>query len=113
MQRSSPWVIILWCLVVVWATSAVALTAVQQTFDDLVRRAELVLLGTVTSIQSALGADGERIYTYVTLAPIEVIKGEVPGDAYVLRVSGGVVGTRGESYVGMPQFVEGGRYLLF
>jgi hypothetical protein len=79
----------------------------------LVGFADWVLIGTVTQITSAVEAQRERIYTYVTLADLEVIKGAWHGTEYVLRVSGGVVDQRGEVYPGLPQFEAGRRYILF
>jgi hypothetical protein len=79
----------------------------------LVGLADWVLIGTVTQITSAVEAKGERIYTYVRLTDLEIIKGEWHDTEYVLRVSGGVVDQRGEVYHGLPQFEEGKRYILF
>jgi hypothetical protein len=105
--------VVVWLLAICWATSSWALTAVPRTFAELVGRADWVLIGTVTQVTSAVEAKGMRIYTYVTLADLEVIKGEWHDTEYVLRVSGGVVDQRGEVYPGLPQFEEGKRYILF
>ncbi len=87
--------------------------AIPRTFVELVERADCVLIGTVMRVTTAVGADGEKIYTYVTLADLEVLKGEVPDTSYVLRVRGGVVDTQAEVYPGLPQLEAGGRYILF
>ena len=97
----------------VWQTRVGALTAIPRTFAELVGLADCVLIGTVTRVTSAVGTDGEKIYTYVTLADLEVIKGAVPDTAYVLRLRGGTVDTQREVYPGLPQLEVGGRYLLF
>jgi hypothetical protein len=107
------WTVGILVLLVVWQTPVGALIAMQRTFTELVGLADCVLIGTVTRVTSALGADGERIYTYVTLADLKVIKGEVPDTQYVLRVRGGVVDTQWESYPGIPQLEAGRRYILF
>jgi len=96
-----------------WTTSSVALTTVPRTFAELVGLADWVLIGTVTQVTSIEEAPGERIYTYVTLAELEVIKGEWHATEYVLRVSGGVIDQRGEVYPGLSQLEEGRRYVLF
>jgi hypothetical protein len=70
-----------------------------------------VVIGTVT--QSASAVEGERIYTYITLADLEMIKGTWHDAEYRLRVSGGVVGQRMEVYQGLPQLEAGQRYILF
>ena len=105
--------VVVWLLALGWTTSSWALTAVPRTFAELVGLADWVLIGTVTQVPSAVEARGERIYTYVKLADLEMIKGEWHDTEYVLRVSGGVVDQRGEVYPGLPQFEEGKRYVLF
>src|SRR5438105_705819 len=105
--------IAVWLLALGWTTSSWALTVVPRTFTELVELADWVLIGTVTQVTSAVEAKGERIYTYVTLTDLEVIKGEWHDTEYVLRVSGGVVAQRGELYPGLPQFEQGRRYILF
>jgi hypothetical protein len=105
--------VVVWLLAIGWTTHSWALTAVPRTFAELVGRADWVLIGTVTQVTSAVEAKGTQIYTYVTLADLEVIKGEWHDTEYVLRVSGGVVDQRGEVYPGFPQFEEGRRYILF
>jgi hypothetical protein len=105
--------VVVWLLALGWTTSSWALTAVPRTFAELVGLADWVLIGTVTQITSAMEAKGERIYTYVTLADLEMIKGAWHGTEYVLRVSGGFVEQRGEVYPGLPQLEAGRRYILF
>ncbi len=113
MRQSIGWTVGILVLLVVWQTRVGALTAIQRTFAELVGLADCVLIGTVTRVTSALGTDGEKIYTYVTLADLEVIKGEVPDTSYVLRIRGGTVDTQREVYPGIPQLEAGGRYILF
>ena len=98
-------------LAVGWTTSSWALTVVPRTFAELVGLADWVVIGTVTQVASAI--EGERIYTYMTRADLEVIKGTWHDAEYRLRVSGGVVGQRMEVYQGLPQLEAGGRYILF
>jgi len=105
--------VVVWLLALGWTTSSWALTAVPRTFAELVGLADWVLIGTVAQVTSAVEAQGERIYTYVTLTELEIIKGEWHDTEYVLRVSGGVVDQRGEVYAGLPQFEAGRRYILF
>ena len=113
MTHRSGWIVGILVLLVVGQTRVGALTAIQRTFAELVGLADCVLIGTVTRVTSALGTDGEKIYTYVTLADLEVIKGEVPDTSYVLRIRGGTVDTQREVYPGIPQLETGGRYILF
>ena len=113
MREHSGWAVGILMLLVVWHTRVEALIAMQRTLAELVGLADCVLIGTVTRVTSALGANGERIYTYVTLMDLKVIKGEVSDTQYVLRVRGGVVDRQGEFYPGLPQLKEGERYILF
>jgi hypothetical protein len=105
--------VVVWLLAIGWTTSSWALTIMPRTFTELVGLADWVLIGTVTQVTSAVEAKRERIYTYVTLADLEVIKGEWHDTEYVLRVSGGVVDQQAEVYPGLPQFETGKRYILF
>jgi hypothetical protein len=113
MRQSLGWSLgILW-LVVVWDTRVDALTALPRTFVEFVERADCVLIGTVMQVTTAVEPEGEKMYTYITLADLEVLKGDVPDPAYVLRVRGGVVHTQAEVYPGLPQLEAGGRSILF
>jgi hypothetical protein len=113
MRQRNGWAVGLVLLLVGWQTRVDALTALPRTFAELVERADCVLIGTVMQVTPAMGAEGEKIYTYVTLADLEVLKGAVSDPSYVLRVRGGVVDTQAEVYPGLPQLEAGGRYLLF
>jgi hypothetical protein len=113
MQHCIGLAVVVWLLAIGWTTSSWALTAIPRTFAELVGLADWVFIGTVTQVTSAVEAKGTRIYTYVTLADLEMIKGEWHDSEYVLRVSGGVVDQRGEVYPGFPQFEAGRRYILF
>jgi len=117
LMRQSMWhrlgaAVVVWLLALGWTTSPWALTARMRTFAELVGLADWVLIGTVTQVTSAVEAQGKRIYTYVTLTDLEVIKGKWHGTEYVLRISGGVVDQQGEVYSGLPLFEAGRRYLL-
>lgn len=113
MRQRNAWAIGLVMLLLGWQTRVDALTAIPRTFAELVERADCVLIGTVMRVTTAMGAEGEKIYTYVTLADLEVLKGAVPDPSYVLRVRGGVVDTQAEVYPGLPPLEAGGRYILF
>jgi hypothetical protein len=113
MRQRRGWRVGIVGLLVVWQTHVVALTTIRRTFAELVGLADCVLMGTVTRVTSTLEADGEKMYTYITLADLAVLKGEVPDTSYVLRVRGGVVDTQAEVYPGLPQLEVGSRYILF
>jgi hypothetical protein len=113
MRQRIGWSLGILLLVVVWDTRVDALTAVPRTFGEFVERADCVLIGTVMRVTTAVEPAGEKMYTYVTLADLEVLKGDVPDPAYVLRVRGGVVNTQAEVSPGLPQWEAGGRSILF
>ena len=103
----------LWVLCLLMSGSAYALTVVPRDFPELVRQAELIIIGTVTGAHSAWSADRGTISTTVSLDELEVIKGEVPSVPYELNLPGGVVGDTAQTYPGMPTLTPGGRYVLF
>jgi len=97
-------------------TSAHGLSVVSRSFDELVQRADLVLVGTVTDVHSefaAGGLDQNTIFSYVNFNDLQVVKGKVTAEAYVLRVPGGVMGRFAQDYPGIPAFQTGQRYLVF
>jgi hypothetical protein len=95
------------------SATAQALTAVSRPFPELVREAEVIVVGTVAVMESAWSADRETIQTTVSLVDLDLIKGEIPAIPYQLRLAGGVVGDTAQTYPGMPRLVTGGRYVLF
>src|SRR5258706_14703649 len=113
MRPRDAWAIGLGMLLLGWQTRVDALTAIPRTFAELVERADCVLIGTVMRVTTAGGAEGEKIYTYVTLEDLDVLKGEVPDPTYVLRVRGGGVDTHAEGYPGLPRLEAGGGDILF
>ncbi len=93
-----------------------ALSVVSRSFDELVQRADLVLVGTVTEVHSEFAADGldqNTIFSYVNFSDLQVVKGQVTAEPYVLRVPGGVMGRFAQDYPGIPAFQTGQRYLVF
>jgi len=98
---------------VLLGANAQALTVTSRPFPELVREAEVIVVGTVAGLESAWSADRETIQTTVSLTDLELIKGEIPAVPYQLRLVGGVVGDTAQTYPGMPRLVAGGRYVLF
>ena len=96
------------------STAAGALSVVQRSFDELVERSELVLVGTVSELRSEYSTpDQTGIHTYVTLSDLTVVKGALAQTHYTLRTPGGRVGDRLDVYPGLPQLRPGERYVLF
>jgi len=81
--------------------------------EDLARRAEIVAVGKVSTLASQWSADHSRIFTHVTLAVNQYIKGGSPGQPLVLLVAGGEVGEVGEVYSHMPTFRQDEDVLVF
>lgn len=95
---------------------AYGLSVVPRSFDELVQRADLVLVGTVSRVHSEFadgGLDQNTIFSYVNFSELQVIKGRVTTGEYALRVPGGVVGRFAQDYPGVPAFQTGRRYLVF
>jgi len=92
------------------AASAGATAFVPMPIDDLARSSAAVIVGTVHRVDSLERAG--RIFTEVTLAIEETVKGKV-GTMLTLVEPGGVIGGRREVVFGVPQFAVGELVLLF
>ena len=77
------------------------------------KNADAIVAAEVTAINSVWGKDKSRIYTDVTLAINERIKGDKQGGSIVVRHLGGEVDGVGELYSHMPKFSEKEEVLLF
>jgi len=103
-------------LALLLCTPVHGLSVVSRSFDELVQRADLVLVGTVSEVHSdfaAGGLDQNTIFSYVNFSDLQVVKGQVNSETYVLRIPGGVVGRFAQDYPGIPAFQTGQRYLVF
>jgi len=107
------WICCILCALFFTLPAAYALTVQLRTFPELVERADTIVVGTVTGLRGAWGADGQTIYTYATLTDLDVLKGDVPAATYELRMPGGVIGDSAQLYPGMPSLEQGERYILF
>jgi hypothetical protein len=96
-----------------FAGSLSALT-MEMTTDQLAARADVIVTGTVTSLNSGWDDFHATIYTNVTIAPEAFQKGAVDG-AVVVRIPGGEIGEIGLFVEDVPTFASGekvGLYLL-
>ena len=98
------------CLVPPPARSTTFVLMDEQT---LMQSSDVVATGTVTSITSATADLAGTIYTYITVQPERIIKGQIESDALVIREPGGSVGDRRQWTFGAPEFWVGERTLLF
>jgi len=86
-----------------------------RSFDELVQLADTILVGTVGHVESRYGEGplAGQIFTYYTLNQLDVLKGAVEGDDYVLRMTGGRVGPFAQVIQGAPKLSLGKTYTLF
>ncbi len=74
------------------------------TMEDLAKRADVVLVGKVTAVRSEWNGDRSRIYTSVTLAVDQQIKGDQLSNSVIISTLGGEVDGVGEVYSHMARF---------
>jgi len=81
---------------------------------ELARSAPVIVRATVVSQEARLESAGgkTRPFTYVTLAHLETIRGNVP-EAFSVRLPGGKVGDFVSWVEGTPRFATGGEVVLF
>ncbi len=94
------------------APSAPAATLVYLPFEEQVDRAEVVAVGRVAGKESRWDDNRTVILTRVRFTVEEAVKGE-PGAELAISVLGGTVGEISQSVQGVPEFVDGRRYVLF
>jgi len=80
--------------------------------EDLARKADTIVLGTVTQQESAWDTQHTAIYTDVTVIVERVLAG-TPGDFMTLRIAGGIVGGMGMRTSNDPVFQDGERVIVF
>ena len=80
--------------------------------EDLARKADTIVLGTVTQQQSAWDAQYTAISTAITLTVEQVLAG-TPGDTVTFQVAGGIVGGMGMRTSNDPVFQDGERVIVF
>lgn len=83
------------------------------TTQDLTDRAEIVAVGKVIGIRSEWNQERTRIYTKVTIAVDQYVKGERPEKILTVTHLGGEVGEVGELYSGTPKFQMDEEVLIF
>ncbi|HRD68024.1 MAG TPA: hypothetical protein PKY50_17945 [Candidatus Competibacter sp.] len=93
-------------------THAHATTLLHKNLDDLSAEAENIVVGTVAKTESTYGTD-KSIYTFVTIADIDSIKGQAKESELVLRFNGGQVGEDIHEVVGSPYFKTNEKVVLF
>jgi hypothetical protein len=81
--------------------------------EEMANQAGSIVTGTVTSIESKWDEDNKKIYTYITVSPNNVIKGEGVSQEIVIKQPGGQVGDIVMEVHGISVFEEGENVFLF
>jgi len=104
----------LWlCVAVVLAgTSLSATTLVPTDFAQMARESELIVRGTVVTVQGQTAGPRRAIESLVTVYVTETLKGTA-GTSTVFRVPGGRVGAYRRVMVGAPVFAAGDDVIVF
>jgi hypothetical protein len=91
-----------------------ATTVLEQTFPDLVHRADVIAVGTVTGIQEQWDAARQAPLTYVTFANLTVLKGDPGGESMTLEFLGGhTPDGMALAIAGVPRFTVGEKTVVF
>src|ERR1043166_2838711 len=100
-------------VVIAWVSCLAALghatTFVLMDEQQMLQTSVVVVVGTVTAIESAAPEPGGPIYTYVHIQPERIIKGSIEQKEIVLREPGGTLSDRREWTFGAPEFWVGER----
>lgn len=92
---------------ITWAT-----TLIPKNLNELTNEAEMIFTGRVIDIRSEWSPDHTTIYTFVTFAPTEILKGQI-GSAVELRFEGGTVDDTTIEVGEVPTFERDQQVLLF
>jgi len=92
---------------------ASATIVVSLSFEELIRQADLIVLGRCEDTLSAWDTERKKIFTYITIVPERCLKGsECPLRIYI-RQLGGVVDNLAMTITGSPSFSPNERVVLF
>lgn len=110
MRTRSKFLWVMSCVIVAGRLTS-ATTLVPAEFGQMAREADLIVRGTVLTVEGQLGPR-RQIESLVTLQVIETLKGSA-GAETTFRVPGGRVGQYRRVMVGAPQFSAGDEVFLF
>src|SRR2546423_13163224 len=112
MKRQFPFVLV--PLFFMIGAIATATTVIPPSFDDLVRRADVIFEGEVTGLHSQWIGEGaeHRIVTFVTFKVNDTLKG-VAGATYSMRMWGGSVDDQTMKVTDAPELKVGDRGVRF
>ena len=111
-MKTHRWLLI--PLLCTFAFTARATTVIPPSFDQLVKRAQVIFEGDVTGMKSQWIGEGSehRIVTYVPFKVDDSRKGD-PGTSYTIRMLGGTVDGQTMQVSDAPKFAVGDHDLLF
>jgi hypothetical protein len=89
-----------------------ATTLVPADFGQMARESELIVRGTVVSVQTQMAGSRQTIESVITLSVADTMKGTA-GVQTVFRVPGGRVGRYRRVMLGAPEFTAGDEVILF
>jgi hypothetical protein len=90
-----------------------AITVLPLSEEEITKRAMLIVMGEVRSVESRFDEKHQTIYTYVTLEATRVLKGQLAGSEVVVRQMGGEAGGETVAVPGSPEYTPGDEVLLF
>ena len=89
-----------------------ATTVIPASLEEIVEGSQLIVHGRVIDVQARTTADRRSIFSLVTVAVDEAVKGS-PGRAVTFRVPGGQIGRYRRVIVGAPEFATGDEVVVF
>jgi hypothetical protein len=96
------------------STPLQATTVLEQTFPDLVHRADVIAVGTVTGIQEQWDAAHQAPFTSITFFNLTVLKGDPGGESMTLEFLGGhTPDGMTLAIAGVPRFTVGEKTVVF
>ncbi|HEY6327826.1 MAG TPA: hypothetical protein VI756_00715, partial [Blastocatellia bacterium] len=101
------------CVILSYAISGNATTAVVPRDRDMVVGARAIITGEVIKTETGMDPSRVRIYTYVTVRIDQVIKGSITSREVVLKEPGGQFQGLATGVDGAPKLAKGNRVLLY
>lgn len=113
-QRKLPFLFVLLFFLFALSGNTVATTVLSVDMDKIITESEFVFEGEVLGAEAKLSPENNWIYTYITFAVVDVVKGDYDGKQITLRFTGGTVGEYTFKAHGMvmPKVGERGIYFV-
>jgi len=98
-------------LMLAWRASTLATVVLPADFTTVVGEADLIVAGRVVDVRSQLSTE-RTIESFITVRVADTLKGG-PREVVTFRVPNGTVGRYRRITIGVPEFIEGDRVVLF